>query len=168
MAMQEKRLGNVVILVPVLMLGGLLGARMFSPSTLDLTCCSEHGLSSAGGGGHQHHEVPVGDLAPGLPVEHATPQTFDEQVLLSSVPVLVDFYADWCVPCQLQGKILDEVAAELDGVRIVKVNIDESPELAQRFQVEHLPTLMIFQGGKPTAQQVGVASKEELKRALSG
>jgi thioredoxin 1 len=101
-------------------------------------------------------------------IEHATVTTFESQVLRSNVPVIVDFYADWCGPCQIQARILDEFAVEFAGVKIVKVDVDESPELATRHDVEGLPTMLIFQNGEVMARQVGVATKQQLKTALAG
>jgi len=167
----EKNLRrNLFILVPVLILGGLLGARMFSTSAVGLVSFREYRDGSMRGGKHHLDEETPGDRTRRAVVEHATPQKFDAQVLRSSVPVpvLVDFYADWCVSCHMQREILNEVAAELDGVRIVKVNVDESHELAWRFQVDNLPTLMIINDGEVVARQVGVVTKEKLIRALAG
>ena len=99
-------------------------------------------------------------------IEHATAETFENQVLRSPVQVLVDFYADWCRPCQIQDVILKEFAAEFDGGKVIKVNVDESPELAARYDVQGLPTLLIFQDGKVFTRQVGLATKQQLKAAL--
>lgn len=101
------------------------------------------------------------------PIE-VTAGTFDERVLNSRVPVLVDFYADWCGPCQVQGRILDEFAREVEGFTIVKVNVDDSGDLAERYQIEALPTLLVFMNGRVISQLLGVSSKKELKSALGG
>ncbi len=105
--------------------------------------------------------------ASGAVIEHATAETFANQVLRSPFPVLLDFYADWCGPCQIQDGILKEFAAEFDGGKIIKVNVDESPKLAARYDVQELPTLLIFQDGKVVARQVGLATKKQLKAALA-
>jgi len=110
----------------------------------------------------------VDPQAPRTTIEHATAATFESHVLRSSVPVLVDFYADWCGPCQVQDRILKEFAAEFACVKIVKVDVDESPELATRYDVEGLPTMRLFQNGDVVARQVGVTTKQQLKAALSG
>jgi thioredoxin 1 len=94
---------------------------------------------------------------------------FDQEVIESSVPVLVDFYADWCGPCRLQSPILDELATESGGsYHIVKVDVDQEPELAARFGVTALPTLLLINGGEVTERLVGLANKAKLRTLLSG
>jgi thioredoxin 1 len=100
-------------------------------------------------------------------VEHVDHSSFRDQVLRSDVPVLVDFYADWCGPCRLLAPVLDELARELPEARIVKVNIDHSPELASAYGVEAVPTLLLIRDGEAVGKHVGLASKAALKRALS-
>jgi thioredoxin 1 len=99
-----------------------------------------------------------------LPVNSAT---FDQHVLRSEVPVLVDFYADWCGPCKALAPALEQVAAENPQARVVKVNIDNSPELAARYNVKSVPRLLVFKGGQIAAQQNGVASKTRLNAMLA-
>ncbi len=94
--------------------------------------------------------------------------SFDDQVLKSDVPVLVDFYADWCGPCQLQAPILDELASEIGTARIVKVNVDDNPELAARYQISSIPTLLLFKNGHLVARHLGLASKSQVKALLGG
>ena len=97
----------------------------------------------------------------------ATETTFDEEVLESEKPVLVDFWADWCGPCHLVAPILDQIAAErAEALRLVKVNIDESPGLAQRYGVMSIPTMVLFREGKPAAAALGAQPKGALERAL--
>ena len=94
--------------------------------------------------------------------------TFDAEVLKSSKPVLVDFFATWCGPCKMQAPILDELAQELgDSVTIGKVDIDQDTELSIQYGVMSVPTLMVFRGGKPVSTMVGVQDKETLKKALA-
>jgi thioredoxin 1 len=100
-------------------------------------------------------------------VLHASEANFGNMVLNSDVPVLVDFYADWCGPCQRLAPVLEELAAELPDARIVKVNVDEHPSLAARYSVQSIPSLQVFKNGAVTDQLVGLARKSQL-RALLG
>lgn len=97
-----------------------------------------------------------------------TDQNFEAEVLKSDVPVLVDFFATWCGPCKIQGPIVAELAGELAGqaVKVATLDVDAAPQTAQRFQVMSIPTLMIFKGGAPVEQMVGLHSKEDLKVKL--
>ncbi len=94
--------------------------------------------------------------------------SFDDQVLKSDVPVLVDFYADWCGPCQLQAPIFDELAGEIETAKIVTVNVDDNPELATRYQISSIPTLLLFKNGRVVARHMGLASKNQVKALLVG
>src|SRR5512140_2135860 len=93
-----------------------------------------------------------------------TPENFQKEVIQSTTPTLVDFWAEWCGPCKMLGPILDELAGEYDGrVRIGKVNIDEDQELATQFGIASIPTLLLFQKGQVSQQIVGLRSKRDLK-----
>jgi thioredoxin 1 len=99
-------------------------------------------------------------------VHHADETNFGELVLESEVPVLVDFYADWCGPCRMIAPVLEELARETTDVKIVKVNVDQGPQLAARYGVNSIPTLKVFEDGKVVAEHVGLANKARLKALL--
>ncbi len=97
-----------------------------------------------------------------------TMSTFKE-IINSEVPVLVDFLATWCGPCQYQGPILEEVASELgDHARIIKIDVDKNPSAAQAYGVRSVPTLMVFQNGEVKWKNAGVKQKDELISLLKG
>lgn len=97
-----------------------------------------------------------------------TDANFDSEVTKSTIPVLVDFWAVWCGPCQMQGPIVEDVAKELAGkVKVGKMNVDENPQVPQQFGIMSIPTLMIFKGGTVVKQFVGVQSKETLLGELN-
>ena len=88
---------------------------------------------------------------------------FEQEVLKSEKPVLVDFYADWCGPCQMMGPVIEEIAEELkEKAKVGKINVDENPEIAVEYNVMSIPTLIIFKDGKEIKRFVGVTDKEEL------
>ena len=97
----------------------------------------------------------------------ATEATFDTEVLGSEKPVLVDFWAEWCGPCHMVAPILDQIAQERGGeLRLVKVNIDEQPAIAQRYGIMSIPTIVLFKDGEPVAGAVGARPKGALEQAL--
>lgn len=91
-----------------------------------------------------------------------TNENFASEVIASDKPVLVDFWATWCPPCRMQSPIVDELAVERADIKVGKVNVDEQPELAEKFDVQNIPTLIIFKGGKAVRVLVGLRSKEQL------
>jgi thioredoxin 1 len=99
-------------------------------------------------------------------IEHADEATFEQRVLGSDVPVLVDFYADWCVPCQTLAPTLEQLARELPDAKIVKVNVDQNPRLAARYRISSIPNLLVFNNGQITAEHTGLASKDQLRALL--
>jgi thioredoxin 1 len=96
-----------------------------------------------------------------------TEQSFEEEVLQSDKPVVVDFWAEWCGPCHAVAPVLDRIVEERgDELKLVKVNIDEQPALAQRFGVQSIPTMILFKNGEPAAAAIGAQPKPQLERAL--
>ncbi|MCA9375631.1 MAG: thioredoxin [Candidatus Doudnabacteria bacterium] len=96
-----------------------------------------------------------------------TSANFEQDVLQSDKPVVVDFWAEWCQPCKMIAPVLEELAGENDSVKIVKVNIEEHGDLAQQHGVMSIPTLMVFKNGEKTNQLVGVQSKEQILAAVA-
>jgi thioredoxin 1 len=96
-----------------------------------------------------------------------TEQSFEEEVLQSGTPVVVDFWAEWCGPCHAVEPVLNRIVDESNGeLKLVKVNIDEQPGLAARYGVQSIPMMILFKGGEPTAAAVGAQPKSALERAL--
>lgn len=100
--------------------------------------------------------------------EQVTDSSFDAEVLKSTLPVLVDFWAPWCGPCRSMGPIIDELAKEFDGkVKIVKMNVDENPETPGKFGIRAIPTIILFNKGEVADQSTGAVSKSNLKDLIS-
>ena len=102
-------------------------------------------------------------------IVHVTDASFEEQVLKSPQPVLLDFWAEWCSPCKMIAPILDEIATEYAGkVTIAKINVDENPKTPMKFSVRGIPTLILFKDGKAEGQKIGAVRKAELSTFLDG
>jgi thioredoxin 1 len=96
-----------------------------------------------------------------------TEQSFEEEVLQSDKPVIVDFWAEWCGPCHAVAPVLDRIVEESNGdLKLVKVNIDEQPALSQRYGVQSIPTMILFKNGEPAAAAIGAQPKPALEKAL--
>jgi thioredoxin 1 len=96
-------------------------------------------------------------------IVHLTDDTFDQEVLQSDVPVVVDYWAEWCGPCKMIGPILEELAEEYgDKIKIAKINIDDNAQTPPKFGIRSIPTLMVFKNGEVEGTKVGAASKSEL------
>ena len=98
-----------------------------------------------------------------------TDTSFDKDVLGSKEPVVVDFWAEWCGPCKMIGPALEEISTELNGkVTIAKLNVDENPQIASRYGVRSIPTLILFKNGEPTSMQIGAQPKGRLSDWIKG
>jgi thioredoxin 1 len=96
-----------------------------------------------------------------------TDETFEQEVVKSAQPVLVDFWAPWCGPCRMIGPVIEELAKEYAGkVKVCKLNTDEAQDSASKYQISAIPTILLFKGGKVVQQLVGLQPKEELKKHL--
>jgi thioredoxin 1 len=99
---------------------------------------------------------------------HVTDASFDDDVIKSNEPVVVDFWAEWCGPCRVIAPALEEIATEMAGkVKITKLNVDENPEIARRYGIRSIPTLLMFRGGKQVATKLGAGPKSELSRWIN-
>lgn len=97
-----------------------------------------------------------------MSVIHINKSNFQNEVLNSEKPVLLDFWAPWCGPCRMVSPVVDEIASERGDIKVGKVNVDEQPELARQFRVMSIPTLMVFKNGEMVRREVGGRSKEEI------
>ena len=100
-------------------------------------------------------------------MEKFTTENFTEEVVNSSLPVIVDFWAEWCRPCQILSPTIEKIAEEFEGkVKVGKVNVDEEAQIATRFSVMSIPTLLFFKEGKEISRSVGVVSKDEIVKRI--
>lgn len=97
-----------------------------------------------------------------MAVIHGNKNNFQEEVMNSQKPVLLDFWASWCGPCKMVAPILDEIAKEEQNIKVVKVNVDEQPELAAEFQIMSIPTLMVVKDGKVVNRSMGAKPKKQI------
>ncbi|MFO1196491.1 MAG: thioredoxin TrxA [Burkholderiaceae bacterium] len=98
-----------------------------------------------------------------MAIKHVSDTSFDDDVLKSDAPVLVDYWAEWCGPCKMIAPILDEVSRDYDGrLQVAKLNVDENQAMPARYGVRGIPTLMLFKNGAPVATKVGALSKSQL------
>lgn len=97
-----------------------------------------------------------------------TDQNFEEEVLKSEIPVLVDFYAIWCGPCQMMAPVVEEIAQEMEGkIKVGKMNVDENPLTAEKYGIMSIPTLILFKNGEAVKTLVGFRGKEEILREIA-
>jgi len=103
-----------------------------------------------------------------MAVSKVSDTTFESEVLKAAGPVVVDFWAEWCGPCRMIAPALEEIAGSLgDKVKIVKLNVDESPATATKYGIQSIPTLMIFKNGQMAARQIGAAPKQKLEQWIT-
>lgn len=101
-----------------------------------------------------------------MAVTEITKENYEAEVLQSDKPVLIDFWAAWCGPCQMLSPVVDEIAEERDDIKVCKVNVDENEYLAMEYRVMSIPTLVVTKGGEETNRSVGVITKDEILALL--
>lgn len=103
-----------------------------------------------------------------MAVINISKDNFQKEVMESSIPVIVDFWADWCGPCRMVGPILDEIAQERSDIKICKINVDEQQELASRYQIMSIPTLLVVKNGDVVNKATGARPKEQILALVEG
>lgn len=101
-----------------------------------------------------------------MSVTKLTNDTFEKEALAAGKPVLVDFYADWCGPCKMLAPVVEEIANESEQYRVCKLNVDDAPDIAARYGVMSIPTLIVFKDGQAAGRTVGVQSKQTILNML--
>ena len=99
-----------------------------------------------------------------MAVMTVTKENFDQEVMKADKPVLIDFWAAWCGPCKMMGPVIDQIAEEHTDIKVGKINIDEQPELAQKYGIMSIPTVVLFEGGSPKETSVGLVPKESIEK----
>ena len=99
-------------------------------------------------------------------LNEVTDANFQAEVIEADTPVLVDFWAPWCGPCRVVGPVLEEIASEREGLKIVKLNVDENQQTAAKFEVLSIPTMILFRGGEPVKKVIGAYPKKKLEAEL--
>ena len=152
-----------VIATSAAVLGGIVVLSQFVPKDLAEGAAPKGQFVSS----RTEGETAVASMPTAREIEHVYLDNFEEKVLRSEVPVLVDFYADWCGPCKALAPVLEEFAQETPDAKIVKINVDENPELAAHYRIESIPSLLVFRDSRVTDRHRGMANKESLQRLLS-
>lgn len=101
-----------------------------------------------------------------MEVKNINEQEFENEVLKSDIPVLVDFWAPWCGPCKMLGPIVEQVAQKTQGIKVVKLNVDDAISTAQKYGVVSIPTLIVFNGGKEVKRSVGLISEQQVSELI--
>ena len=101
-----------------------------------------------------------------MEIKHVKASEFNNEVLKADKPVLVDFWADWCGPCKMLGPIVEQVAQKTQGVKVVKLNVDDAISTAQKYGVVSIPTLIVFNGGKEVKRSVGLISEQQVSELI--